>query len=150
MPMAAAPAGAGAPAAAAETPAEEAAPAAAEKAILTVKLDSFDASAKAKVIREVKALLGCNLVEAKTLVEKAPTVIKENVVKEVLLCLVILTCRTPTSSKKRWRNLEQRLHWYRSRQEKQIVPQRTVIQYPLIKLQSTAYPQHPVTMPAMH
>lgn len=84
MPVAAAPAGAPAPAAAATAePAEEAAPAAAEKAILTVKLESFDATAKAKVIREVKALLGCNLVEAKTLVEKAPTVLKENVVKDV-------------------------------------------------------------------
>jgi large subunit ribosomal protein L7/L12 len=52
---------------------------------MTVKLESFDATAKAKIIREVKALLGCNLVEAKTLVEKAPTVLKENVVKDVLL-----------------------------------------------------------------
>jgi large subunit ribosomal protein L7/L12 len=70
---------------AAETakPVEEAQPPAAEKAILTVKLESFEASAKAKIIREVKALLGCNLVEAKTMVEKAPTVLKENVVKDV-------------------------------------------------------------------
>ena len=85
MPVAAAPAGAPAPAAgaAAAEPEEEAAPAAVEKAILTVKLESFEAAAKAKVIREVKALLGCNLVEAKTLVEKAPTVLKENVVKDV-------------------------------------------------------------------
>lgn len=87
MPVAAAPSGAasGAAAAAAAEPAEEAAPAAAEKAVMTVKLESFDATAKAKIIREVKALLGCNLVEAKTLVEKAPTVLKENVVKDVLL-----------------------------------------------------------------
>jgi large subunit ribosomal protein L7/L12 len=83
MPVAAAPAG-GAVQAAAAAPAEEAAPPAAEKAILTVKLESFEATAKAKIIREVKALLGCNLVEAKTLVEKAPTVLKENVVKDVL------------------------------------------------------------------
>jgi len=85
MPVAAAPSGAasGAAAAAAAEPAEEAAPA--EKAVMTVKLESFDATAKAKIIREVKALLGCNLVEAKTLVEKAPTVLKENVVKDVLL-----------------------------------------------------------------
>jgi large subunit ribosomal protein L7/L12 len=75
---------AGAPQAA-ETanPAEEAPPPTAEKAILTVKLESFEASAKAKIIREVKALLGCNLVEAKTMVEKAPTILKENVVKDV-------------------------------------------------------------------
>lgn len=84
MPVAAAPAGGAAPASAAPEPAEEATPAAAEKAILTVKLESFEPTAKAKVIREVKALLGCNLVEAKTLVEKAPTVLKENVVKDVL------------------------------------------------------------------
>ena len=85
MPVAAAPVGGAAPAtSAAPEPAEEAAPAAAEKAILTVKLESFEPTAKAKVIREVKALLGCNLVEAKTLVEKAPTVLKENVVKDVL------------------------------------------------------------------
>jgi len=88
MPVAAAPAGGapaggGGPAAAAAEAAEEAAPAAAEKAVLTVKLESFEAAAKAKVIREVKAMLGCNLVEAKTLVEKAPTVLKENVVKDV-------------------------------------------------------------------
>jgi large subunit ribosomal protein L7/L12 len=96
MPVAAAPAANGpspaAPAAEAAAPAEEAppAPAAAEKPVLTVKLESFEASAKAKVIREVKALLGCNLVEAKNLVEKAPTVLKENVVKEVTLLLYFI------------------------------------------------------------
>jgi large subunit ribosomal protein L7/L12 len=69
-----------------EATADEPPPAAAaEKAIFTVKLESFEAASKAKVIREVKALLGCNLVEAKTTVEKAPTVLKENVVKEVKL-----------------------------------------------------------------
>ena len=89
MPVAAAPAGAAGAggAAAAPEPEEEAAPAAAEKAIFTVKLESFDAAAKAKVIREVKALLGCNLVEAKTMVEKAPTILKENVVKDVLFLI---------------------------------------------------------------
>jgi ribosomal protein L7/L12 len=87
MPVAAAAAGgapAGGAAAAKDEPAEDAAPAAAEKAVLTVKLESFEAAAKAKIIREVKALLGCNLVEAKTMVEKAPTVLKENVVRDVL------------------------------------------------------------------
>src|SRR5436190_20838210 len=87
MPVAAAPsgtAGSGAVQSAANgTAAEDAPPPAAEKPILTVKLESFEASAKAKIIREVKALLGCNLVEAKTMVEKAPTVLKENVVKDV-------------------------------------------------------------------
>jgi len=85
MPVAATPAGGaagGGAAAAKDEPAEDAAPAAAEKAVLTVKLESFEASAKAKIIREVKALLGCNLVEAKTMVEKAPTVLKENVVRD--------------------------------------------------------------------
>jgi large subunit ribosomal protein L7/L12 len=84
MPMASS-AAAAAPAAAEAAPAEEAASAApaAEKAIMTIKLDSFEATAKAKIIREVKALLGCNLVEAKNLVEKAPTVLKENVPKDV-------------------------------------------------------------------
>jgi len=89
MPVAAAPAaGSGGPpgaaAAAAAAAQEEAAPAAAEKSIFTIKLDSFDAASKAKVIREVKALLGCNLVEAKNTVEKAPTILKENVPKDVL------------------------------------------------------------------
>jgi large subunit ribosomal protein L7/L12 len=93
MPMAAAPAaGGGVPAAAAsEETAEDAPPLVAEKSILTVKLESFEASSKAKVIREVKALLGCNLVEAKTMVEKAPTVLKENVVKEVDRPITFLT-----------------------------------------------------------
>jgi large subunit ribosomal protein L7/L12 len=83
MPVAAAPAAAAAAAAEAEAEEEKPAPVV-EKAVLTVKLESFEASAKAKVIREVKALLGCNLVEAKNMVEKAPTVLKENVVKDVL------------------------------------------------------------------
>ena len=83
MPVAAAPATAsGATPAAAAPKEEDTAPAAADKNIFTIKLESFDAAAKAKVIREVKALLGCNLVEAKNLVEKAPTVLKENVVKD--------------------------------------------------------------------
>lgn len=87
MPVTAAPSGAtgGGPVQAAVDAAatDNAPPPAAEKAILTVKLESFEASAKAKIIREVKALLGCNLVEAKTMVEKAPTVLKESVVKDV-------------------------------------------------------------------
>ena len=88
MPVAAAPTGGGAPptqAADAAAP-EDAQPPAAEKAVMTVKLESFEPAAKAKIIREVKALLGCNLVEAKNMVEKAPTILKENVVKDVI-CL---------------------------------------------------------------
>ena len=86
MPVAAAPAGGAAASAQSATDAasaEDAPPAASEKAVMTVKLESFEASAKAKIIREVKALLGCNLVEAKNMVEKAPTVLKENVVRDV-------------------------------------------------------------------
>ncbi|KAK3185444.1 54S ribosomal protein L12, mitochondrial [Lecanicillium sp. MT-2017a] len=70
-----------APAAAVEE-AEEAAPAAAEKTLFTLKLQEFDAAAKAKVIKEVKNLLGLSLVESKKFVESAPKMMKENVPKE--------------------------------------------------------------------
>ncbi|KPI39878.1 54S ribosomal protein L12, mitochondrial [Cyphellophora attinorum] len=72
-------AGGGAPGAAAAAPVEEeeaAAPAAAEKSLFNVKLVSFDAGAKAKVIKEVKALLGLSLVET------APKILKEGAVKD--------------------------------------------------------------------
>lgn len=62
--------------------AEEAAPAAAEKSLFTVKLQAFDAAAKAKIIKEVKSLLGLSLVDSKKFVESAPKVMKENVAKE--------------------------------------------------------------------
>ncbi|GAB0131757.1 hypothetical protein EsDP_00000216 [Epichloe bromicola] len=81
MPMggfAAAPAAA--PAAAEE--AEEVAPAAAEKTLFTLKLQAFDAGAKAKIIKEVKSLLGLSLVDSKKFVESAPKMMKENVPKE--------------------------------------------------------------------
>ena len=54
----------------------------AEKTIFNIKLEGVEAANKAKIIKEVKGLLGLNLVEAKKLVEGAPKVIKENVVKE--------------------------------------------------------------------
>ncbi|ODN80326.1 50S small subunit ribosomal protein L7/L12 [Cryptococcus wingfieldii CBS 7118] len=58
MPAASAPA---APSAAAEAPVEEKPK---EKTIFTVKLEKFDAAAKAKIIREVKAMMpNMNLVE---------------------------------------------------------------------------------------
>ncbi|KAJ3207459.1 hypothetical protein HDU67_007447 [Dinochytrium kinnereticum] len=80
--MQAAPAAA-APAAAAVAeapPAEEKPP---EKMAFKVKLEKFDAAAKAKIIREIKNLIpGSNLVEAKKFVESVPKVIKENVPKE--------------------------------------------------------------------
>ncbi|KAN0064191.1 54S ribosomal protein L12, mitochondrial [Thecaphora frezii] len=77
---------AGAPAAAAADAdagaAEEAKPK--EKTVFNVKLTGLkDASAKAKVIREVKALnANMNLVEAKKFVESAPQTLKEGLTKE--------------------------------------------------------------------
>ncbi|KAK1922602.1 ClpS-like protein [Papiliotrema laurentii] len=79
MPSATAPAAA-APAAASEAPAEEKPK---EKTIFTVKLEKIDAAQKAKVIREVKAIMpNMNLVEAKKFVESTPQVLKDNVPKE--------------------------------------------------------------------
>ncbi|KAI8388028.1 ribosomal protein L7/L12 C-terminal domain-containing protein [Radiomyces spectabilis] len=69
---------AGAPAAGAA--AEEEKPA--EKTDFNIKIEKVDASAKAKVIREVKNLAGLNLVEAKKFVESVPKVLKETVPKE--------------------------------------------------------------------
>jgi large subunit ribosomal protein L7/L12 len=77
---AAAPGAAAAPAAVAEE--EEAAPAAAEKTMFAVKLQSFDAGSKPKVIKEVKSMLGLSLVDSKKFVESAPKVMKEGVPKE--------------------------------------------------------------------
>jgi len=68
-----------APAAAEEAPAEEAPK---EKTIFTLKLESFDAKSKPKIIKEVKNLLGLSLVESKKFVEAAPKVLKEGVTKE--------------------------------------------------------------------
>ncbi|CAN6671901.1 large ribosomal subunit protein bL12m [Trichomonascus vanleenenianus] len=78
------PAAGAAPAAPVAAPAEEeeAPPAAEEKTIFNIKLESFDAKNKAKIIKEVKGLLGLNLVDSKKLVESAPKVLKENVPKE--------------------------------------------------------------------
>ncbi|ORY87764.1 ribosomal protein L7/L12 C-terminal domain-domain-containing protein [Protomyces lactucae-debilis] len=70
---------------AAATGAAAAAPAVAdepEKTVFNLKLTSFDAASKAKIIREVKAMLGLNLVDAKKFVESAPKVLKEGVTKE--------------------------------------------------------------------
>ncbi|KAL2754627.1 hypothetical protein ACRALDRAFT_1070363 [Sodiomyces alcalophilus JCM 7366] len=68
------------PAAAEE--AEEPAPAAAEKSVFNVKLMSFEAGSKPKVIKEIKNLLGLSLVDSKKFVESAPKLMKENVPKE--------------------------------------------------------------------
>lgn len=77
--FAAAAAPAAAPAAAEE---EEAAPAAQEKSLFNLKLQSFDAGAKPKVIKEIKSLLGLSLVDSKKFVESAPKLMKEGVPKE--------------------------------------------------------------------
>lgn len=78
--FAAAPAGGATPAAAEE--AEDAAPAAAEKTLFTLKLQAFETASKAKVIKEIKGLLGLSLVDSKKFVESAPKMMKENVPKE--------------------------------------------------------------------
>ena len=77
MPMqaAAAPAGAGGGDAAAAAPAEE-------KTSFTIKLESFDAAQKIKVIKEVRGVTDLGLKEAKELVEGAPAVLKKDVKKE--------------------------------------------------------------------
>jgi large subunit ribosomal protein L7/L12 len=73
----------GAPgAAAAVAEEEEAAPAAAEKTLFNIKLESFEATSKPKVIKEIKTMLGLSLVDSKKFVESAPKVLKESVPKE--------------------------------------------------------------------
>jgi ribosomal protein L7/L12 len=53
------------------------------KTEFNVTLAKFDPASKAKIIREIKAILpGLNLVEAKAFVEGAPKLIKEKVKKE--------------------------------------------------------------------
>lgn len=73
---------AAAPAAPAVVEEEEAAPAAQEKTLFSVKLQSFDAGAKAKIIKEVKSLLGLSLVDSKKFVESAPKMMKDSVPKD--------------------------------------------------------------------
>lgn len=80
MPVGGFAAGPAAPAAVEEP--EEAAPAAAEKHLFTLKLQGFETASKAKVIKEVKSMLGLSLVDSKKFVESAPKMMKENVPKE--------------------------------------------------------------------
>jgi large subunit ribosomal protein L7/L12 len=47
-----------------------------------VKLTAFDPKAKIKIIKEVRAISGLGLKEAKELVEKAPTVVKDGLSKD--------------------------------------------------------------------
>lgn len=54
----------------------------AEKTAFDVKLEKFDAAAKIKVIKEVRAFTNLGLKEAKDLVEKAPVLVKQGITKE--------------------------------------------------------------------
>ena len=56
--------------------------AAEEKTEFDVVLEGFDAAAKIKVLKAVREATGLGLADAKGLVEKAPTPIKEGVAKE--------------------------------------------------------------------
>ncbi|GKA28018.1 50S ribosomal protein L7/L12 [Tanacetum coccineum] len=58
---------------------EEAKP---EKSVFELKLDSFEAASKIKIIKEVRSCTDLGLKEAKELVEKAPIVFKQGVTKE--------------------------------------------------------------------
>ncbi|RKF56889.1 54S ribosomal protein L12, mitochondrial [Erysiphe neolycopersici] len=61
---------------------EEAAPAQQEKTMFNLKLQSFEAAAKPKIIKEIKSMLGLSLVDSKKFVESAPKLMKEGVAKE--------------------------------------------------------------------
>ena len=73
---------AAAPVAVAAVGAAAAAPAAEEKTEFNVILKGFDESKKIAVIKEVRAVTGLGLKEAKDLVEGAPKPLKEGVSKE--------------------------------------------------------------------
>ncbi|CCX07692.1 ribosomal protein L7/L12 C-terminal domain-containing protein [Pyronema domesticum] len=78
--FAAAPAAAGGAAPAAVEEAEE--EVVQEKTMFNVKLVSFDAGSKPKIIKEVKSLLGLSLVDSKKFVESVPKMLKEGLSKE--------------------------------------------------------------------
>jgi len=73
---------AAAPAAPAAPVEEEVAPVQQEKTLFNLKLESFDAAAKPKIIKEVKSMLGLSLVDSKKFVESAPKLMKEGVPKD--------------------------------------------------------------------
>ncbi|XP_031484069.1 54S ribosomal protein L12, mitochondrial-like [Nymphaea colorata] len=54
----------------------------AEKTAFDLKLESFDAASKIKIIKEVRTFTDLGLKEAKDLVEKTPTLLKKGVLKE--------------------------------------------------------------------
>lgn len=65
--------------------AESGSPAAAdakEKTAFDIKLEKYDAAAKIKIIKEVRAFTDLGLKEAKELVEKFPCVLKKGLTKE--------------------------------------------------------------------
>lgn len=72
---------AGAAAAPGGAPSEEAAPVE-EKTLFDLKLEGWDAKDKIKVIKEVRAITGLGLKEAKALVEDAPKTVKKEIKKE--------------------------------------------------------------------
>lgn len=75
--------GSGGAGGAAAAPVEEAAPEPVkEKTEFDIKLTVVGASAKIKVIKEVRAITGLGLKEAKELVEKAPCTVKDKLSKE--------------------------------------------------------------------
>ncbi|KAJ1452273.1 ribosomal protein L7/L12 C-terminal domain-containing protein [Pelagophyceae sp. CCMP2097] len=61
---------------------EEAAPAAPVKEYFDIKLVSFNPANKIKVIKEIRALTGLGLKEAKDVVEGAPAIVKKDVKKD--------------------------------------------------------------------
>ncbi|KAL3639981.1 hypothetical protein CASFOL_014949 [Castilleja foliolosa] len=52
------------------------------KKAFDLRIESFEAASKLKVIKEIRGFLGLGLKEAKEMVEKAPSVLKKGVVKE--------------------------------------------------------------------
>eukprot|EP00803_Ostreobium_quekettii_P000554 evm.model.scf_322.3 EVM.evm.TU.scf_322.3 scf_322:71891-73069(-) len=80
MPMQQTAQAAPAPAAEAATPAEEKKEE--EKKEFDLKLESFDAASKIKIIKEVRAITDLGLKQAKELVEKAPQVVKGSLDKK--------------------------------------------------------------------
>ena len=56
--------------------------AAAVKTAFDVKIEKYDAAAKIKIIKEVRAMTDLGLKEAKELVEKAPVVVRAGLPKE--------------------------------------------------------------------
>ncbi|XP_044496701.1 50S ribosomal protein L7/L12-like [Mangifera indica] len=53
-----------------------------EKTVFELKLESYEASAKIKIIKEVRSFTDLGLKEAKDLVEKTPSILKKGVSKE--------------------------------------------------------------------